>query len=61
MINIDIKWQEVSIAERKEVVEMYNKYYNTEEEPLSFEYCDQYWTDCRWISIKYTFGIKPIF
>ena len=32
----DIKWQEVSITERKAVVEMYNKYYNTEKEPLSF-------------------------
>ena len=59
MADFNIKWEQVSIEERKLVVAMYNKYYNKDGEPVSFEQCDAYWYGARWITIKFTFGVKP--
>ena len=56
----DKKWEEATVAERKEVVACYNKYYNTDPKPLTFEWCDKCWTGCRWITIKFTFGVAPL-
>lgn len=56
---MDLKWEEVSIEERKAVVEMYNKFYNDEDEPISFEQCEEHWFGARWITIKFTFGVEP--
>lgn len=59
MPNFNTTWEQVSLEERKGVVAMYNKYYNTEAKPISFEQCDENWFGARWITIKYTFGVKP--
>ena len=57
---VDLHWEEVSEVERRAVADTYNMYYNTESEPLSFETLNMAWTGCNWITIKYTFGIKPL-
>lgn len=55
---MDKMWEDATIEERKEVVECYNKYYA--DNPIPFEICNSHWTGCRWITIKFTFGVKPL-
>lgn len=55
----DKKWQDATLEERQAVVDCYNKYYDNVNEPIDLATADAYWTDNRWITIKYTFGIKP--
>ena len=58
MALVEMKWQDATLAERQAVVDMYNKHYaNTG--TITFEQADAAWTDSRWITIKYTFGIEP--
>ena len=57
---VDLYWEEAPENERKAVANTYNMYYNTEPEPLSFETLNMAWTGCNWVTIKYTFGIKPL-
>ena len=52
-------WQNASIEERMNVVNMYNKYYNNNDDPLCLEKADAFWYDKSWILIKYTFGVEP--
>lgn len=54
------RWQDAALEEKMEVVKMYNKYYDNTNENLTLEKADWAWTDCRWITIKFTFGVKPI-
>ena len=58
MLNIDLLWQDAPEQDRREVVKNYNLYYA--EFPIPFEICDQFWHDSRFITIKYTFGTKPV-
>lgn len=54
----DLHWEEVSLNERKAVYEIYRQYIlETEGYEVSFEQCDRGWTGCRWITVKYTFGV----
>ena len=63
MWNVEVDnrhWEDASLKERKAVVDFYNKYYNKEPQPISFEECEFAWVGRRFITIKYTFGVKPI-
>lgn len=55
----DKKWQDATLEEKMAVIEMYNKYYDNVNEPIDLQTANIHWTDCRWITIKYTFGVKP--
>lgn len=56
---MELKWEEVSLELRKKVWLVYRKkLYITEGKYISFEQVDGFWTGCRWITIKYTFGIE---
>ena len=55
----DMKWEEKSLADRKAVWEVYREIVlETEGWDISFEQCDTGWTGSRWITIKYTFGVR---
>jgi len=55
----DLHWEEVSIKERKAVYEVYAEcLLKKEGVKLTWEQADACWTGSRWITIKYTFGIK---
>jgi hypothetical protein len=53
------RWEDATITERQEIVDSYNRYYNNEKEPISFDQCDWAWTGRNFYTIKYTFGQKP--
>lgn len=55
----DIQWEEKSLEERKAVWEVYREVLHEKEGWwISFEQCDAGWTGSRWITIKYTFGVR---
>lgn len=54
----DLHWEEMPLADRMEVYEVYKQIlFEKEGWEISFEECDYGWTGSRWITIKYTFGI----
>lgn len=55
----DKHWEEMPLVDRKAVYEVYRKTLLEKEGwEISFDQCDQGWTGCRWITIKYTFGVE---
>jgi len=55
----DLNWEDVSIEARKAVFEVYAEYLLKKEGvKLVWENVNACWTGSRWITIKYTFGIK---
>ena len=53
-------WQDASVEERQAVVDMYNKHYDNVNEPITMQEANWAWTDRRWDTIYYTFGVEPI-
>lgn len=53
------KWEDASVEERMNVVRMYNKYYDNVNSPITMEDADAAWYGRRWVTIYFTFGVKP--
>lgn len=54
----DKHWEDIPLNARYEVYEAYRQTILEKESwEISFDECNQGWTGCRWITIKYTFGV----
>lgn len=61
MLNVNWKktWDDATLEEKIAVVRMYNTYYNNTDEPLTLSKAYANWSGRRWLTIYYTFGVKP--
>jgi hypothetical protein len=53
-------WEDATTEEKEEVVRIYNQYYDNVNEPIDLAKADRAWSGRRWMTIKYTFGVKPV-
>lgn len=54
----DKHWENMPLSARYKVYEAYRQTILEKEGwEISFDECNQGWTGCRWITIKYTFGV----
>ena len=53
------KWEDATMEEKINVVQMYNRYYDNVNEPIDLAKADRAWRGRRWITIYFTFGVKP--
>ena len=54
----DKHWEDMPLSARYEVYEAYRQTILEKEGwEISFDECDKGWTGCRWITVKYTFGV----
>ena len=61
MLGVDWKktWDDATLEERVSVLKMYNKYYNKSGVALTMTEAYYAWSGRRWLTIYFTFGVKP--